>query len=243
MSLPKLVTDLFRIIAVEESDIERLRQVFSHMREFTMNQRALFDIFDTSKDGKITDAEMHKFMVDNLIAGVTIDDCRDIIAEFDSNQDGTLNYDEFLNIFLPAADYNLRNIEYYPDPRASPFLVGGMPTSVPSMAARILDRERTFMNRRRDARMALAAVPDADINRIFKDIARGYSDIQMQDLIWFLESNGFGPKTEDLEAILRRCDHDADRMISLEEFAEAAGKSYQGLLAERDASLEAYRLE
>ena len=52
--LPKLVTNLFKVIAVEESDIERLRQVFSHMREFTQNQRALFEIFDTTKDGKVT---------------------------------------------------------------------------------------------------------------------------------------------------------------------------------------------
>lgn len=52
--LAKLVTDLFKVIAIEESDLERLRQVFSHMREFTQNQRALFEIFDTTKDGKIT---------------------------------------------------------------------------------------------------------------------------------------------------------------------------------------------
>lgn len=91
-----------------------------------------------------------------MVAGVTIDDASEIIAEFDSTQDGTLNYDEFLNIFLPAADYNLRNVQYYPDPRSSPFNIGGMPTSVPAMAARILEREKTFGNRRRDARIALA---------------------------------------------------------------------------------------
>ena len=60
--LPKLVTDLFKVVAIEESDIERLRQVFSHMREFTQNQRALFEIFDTTKDGKVTAEEMLKFM-------------------------------------------------------------------------------------------------------------------------------------------------------------------------------------
>lgn len=80
-------------------------------------------------------------MVDNLVPDVTVNDCHAIIAEFDSNQDGTLTYDEFLNIFLPAADYNLRNIQYHPDPRSSPFNVGGMPTSVPAMAARILHQE------------------------------------------------------------------------------------------------------
>jgi hypothetical protein len=82
--LPKLVTDLFRVVALEESDIERLRQVFSHMREFTMNQRALFEIFDTTKDGKVTSEEILKFLQDNLVNGVNLDDCREIIAEFDS---------------------------------------------------------------------------------------------------------------------------------------------------------------
>lgn len=177
--LPKLVTDLFKVVALEESDIERLRQVFSHMREFTMNQRALFEIFDTTKDGKVTSEEMLKFLNDNLVNNVNLDDCREIIAEFDSTQDGTLNYDEFLNMFLPAANYNLRNVEYYPDPRSSPFNVGGMPTSVPAMAARILEREKQFMSRRRDARMAMAKVEAGDINKIFREISRGHHDIQI----------------------------------------------------------------
>lgn len=42
----------------------------------------------------------------------------------------------------------------------------------------------------------------------------------MQDLIMYLEQNGFHPRTEDLEAILRRCDHDADRALSFDEFCE-----------------------
>lgn len=241
--LAKLVTDLFKVVALEESDIERLRQVFSHMREFTMNQRALFEIFDTSKDSKVTAEEMLKFLKDNLVNDVTVDDCREIIAEFDSTQDGTLNYDEFLNIFLPAADYNLRNVEYYPDPRNSPFNAGGLPTSVPAMAARILDREKTFMSRRREARMALAKVPPSDVNKIFRDISRGHNDIQIQDLIWFFDMNGFQAKTEDLEAILRRCDHDADRSLSLEEFAEALNIDYNDLVAEREQALAAYKAE
>jgi len=62
MSLNRLITDLYRTIAIEEGDIERLRQVFSHMREFTSNQRALFDIFDTTRDGKITASEIVRFL-------------------------------------------------------------------------------------------------------------------------------------------------------------------------------------
>ena len=47
------------------------------------------------------------------------------------------------------------------------------------MAARLLDRERTFANRRRDARIALSQVSAADVNKIFRDISRGHNDIQM----------------------------------------------------------------
>lgn len=65
----------------------------------------------------------------------------------------------------------------------------------------------------------------------------------MQDLIWFLDTNGFQPKTEDLEAILRRCDHDADRSLSLEEFAEALNVEYDDLIADRDAQLEKFKAE
>lgn len=42
----------------------------------------------------------------------------------------------------------------------------------------------------------------------------------MPVLIDLLESNGFYPRAEDLEAILRRCDHDADRGLSFDEFQE-----------------------
>ena len=45
----------------------------------------------------------------------------------------------------------------------------------------------------------------------------------MADLIYFLEKNGFYPRREDAEAILRRLDHDANKMLSWEEFCEVIG--------------------
>jgi len=44
----------------------------------------------------------------------------------------------------------------------------------------------------------------------------------MPDLISYLEKNGFYPRREDIEAILRRLDHDANRMLSYDEFCELA---------------------
>ena len=56
--------------------------------------------------------------------------------------------------------------------------------------------------------------------RAFDTIAKGYHAVSMPDLIFYLERNSFFPRREDVEAILRRCDHDANRMISYAEFCE-----------------------
>lgn len=47
----------------------------------------------------------------------------------------------------------------------------------------------------------------------------------MPDLIYFLEKNGFYPRREDIEAVLRRLDHDANKMLSFDEFKELTGNN------------------
>ena len=65
------VVNLFKVIAYEENDIEGLRQVFAHMRDFTMNQRALFDLIDQSKSGNLSAADLLEFLTDNLVKDMT----------------------------------------------------------------------------------------------------------------------------------------------------------------------------
>ena len=154
-----------------------------------------------------------------------------------------MNFDEFLNIFLPASDYNLRNLEFYPDPRGFTNPDGSLPSSVPSMAARILERESAFHNRRAEAFNALAAETEENISAVFNQISAGRPEITMTDLIWFCERYGFMPNTEDLEAILRRCDHDADRCLNFEEFVELIGHDLKKVQADRDARLEKLKKE
>jgi len=47
-------------------------------------------------------------MFDNFIKHVSDKIVCEIITEFDSDQNGCLTYDEFLNIFMPAANENAR---------------------------------------------------------------------------------------------------------------------------------------
>ena len=73
---------------------------------------------------------------------------------------------------------------------------------------------------RNDSKRQLADCPDFMKARAFDTIARGYHCINMPDLISYLERNSFFPRREDVEAILRRCDHDANRQVSYAEFCE-----------------------
>ena len=186
------------------------------------NPRALFERINSNRSGKITANELLRFLKENYIKDTSVEQCQEIIGEYDSTQDGLLQYDEFLNIFLPAANLSLRDYclygarvpSYYTDPKRP------LPISVTTMAVRILEREKTMIDKRSECRRDLFKHIDHQKLKTFNDITRGQTLVLMSDLIFFLEENGFCPKTEDIEAILRRCDHDADQALSFEEFCE-----------------------
>lgn len=88
------------------------------------------------------------------------------------------------------------------------------------MVVRILEKEVGLSEKRNDARTDLLKNIDHEKMKTFHSISRGETFISMSNLIIYLEDNGFHPRTEDLEAILRRCDHDADRALSWDEWCE-----------------------
>ena len=150
----RFITDLFRTIAIEESDIERMRQELAQTRDY--DPRNLFERMDVSKDGNITADELQKFLSENYVKDTTIEECHDIIAEFDSNMDGTMAYDEFLNCFLPAANISLRDYCIYNKRVASYYnQQPALSVSVSSMAVRILEREKNMCRKRSEVRMEL----------------------------------------------------------------------------------------
>ena len=55
----------------------------------------------------------------------------------------------------------------------------------------------------------------------FNVLSNNNDKIRVQDIVNFMRDEAhMNPKKEELEAILRRCDHEADQMISYEEFCE-----------------------
>lgn len=149
-------------------------------------------------------------------------DADEIVREYDGTGNNMLDFDEFCQLALPATNPNLRHIAS--TRRFSPYFraTSPVPYEVLSLFTRLMDKEMQLQRNRAETKRQLASCPDFVKVRVFDTIARGYHAIGMSDLITFLERNSFFPRREDVEAILRRCDHDANRQISYAEFCELA---------------------
>lgn len=88
------------------------------------------------------------------------------------------------------------------------------------------------MKRREEIKKELLKREDFLKSRIFQELSEHQDHIKLDTLIRFLESHGFYPKREDLEAILRRCNHDGNLMLNYEEFCEATSVNEYNLSAE-----------
>jgi len=108
---------LFLTIAEHESNIEEVRQDLCAAQDFV--PRKLFDYIDEERDDKITVDELQQFIFDNADSkekNTKMElECleqvsQEIITEFDTDMDGALNYQEFLNVFLPSTNENLRKL-------------------------------------------------------------------------------------------------------------------------------------
>jgi len=63
------------------------------------------------------------------------------------------------------------------------------------------------------------------MSETFKKVSARKKVIYMEDIRILLDQNGVACKQHHIDAILRRCDHDADMKIDLDEFLESAGRS------------------
>ena len=101
---------LFLTIAEHESNIEEVRADLAALTDFSPVQ--LFKHINEERDDRLKVDEMVQFMFDNGVTGTDTNEVivREMIQEFDIDLDGTLNYDEFLNLVLPATDEKLRNL-------------------------------------------------------------------------------------------------------------------------------------
>lgn len=139
-----------------------------------------------------------------------LSEAQDIIREYNANGDGALSFSDFSQMVLPATNNSLRSVAE--NRRYSHHFRASEPLSYSSvnLLVRLVEKELGLQRRRNDNKLRLLNSPDFIKVRTFNEIARHHSQICISDLTRYLESNGYWPRFEDVEAILRRIDHDAN---------------------------------
>ena len=146
-----------------------------------------------------------------------------VVREFDGNLDNRLNFTEFAQFALPATSYSLRDISLKrPNAALLSYSYKYQPLHYTTLRqlGELFEQEMRFQRTRSDLRRELIRHDDFVKSRYFDLLSLGKSYISVDDLIYFLNRQGQRTLTEDLEAILRRCDHTGDQTLNYTEFSE-----------------------
>jgi|LauGreDrversion4_2_1035121.scaffolds.fasta_scaffold850487_1 Ca2+-binding EF-hand superfamily protein len=195
-----------------------------------------FKALDSDRDGFVSYYDIYQYMREVLAVHVSLSEAEALIKEYDGDLDRRLGYREFLNFVLPATSAHLRDIAIKRTDNSifsASYKYAPVPYSVKRQLGELIDKELRFGRSRtelvRDVNRDLGFI----CSRSFDTISRGRSFITVDDLIYFLDVNGYRPITADLEAILRRCDHTGDQMLSYTEFTELTSLGGASTLPER----------
>ena len=90
-----------------ERDLENARARLCMIRDFAPN--SAFQRLDRDYSGAITSREICNFLRDNNVYHVSESEAYTLVQFFDSNGDGRLSFQEFLQMVLPCEDNFLRN--------------------------------------------------------------------------------------------------------------------------------------
>jgi len=167
----------------------------------------------------LTADEIVAFMKNNFVR-LSEEEAHLIVKEYDANLDENLDFEEFTRLALPSTNPALKEISVNrsnsPYRREEP-----ISQKLLSQMAELIDTELRFQKKRNEIKRQLLQRPDFTKQNYFNFLAKGNEKIRIENIVEFLrEQSLMNPKKEELEAFLRRCDHEADQMISFDEFCE-----------------------
>lgn len=212
------LSDVLLAIGDGERQIEVIRQVLNEQADF--ETYAAFQRIDRNKRKKITSYDISKFLADNNILQ-SEDACSAFIKRYDIDQDGSLNYTEFLNSVLVLTNKDLRKaVTSRPN-----YFVGPKETLKPEVEyslAKLLDKEITYYLGLDYLKIILHNRYDYNVMDAFAAIDRhSRGCVEFNNLQNFFFGQSLNPKDEELYAILRRIDKKTTGKIFYDEFAEA----------------------
>ncbi len=178
-----------------------------------------FSLLDVRRIGRVDAHDLVQFLREHYVAA-DLEDARAIVREYDADLDLALSYHEFSQLVLPAANSGLRAIAEQRRYGCHYCAGAPLPYDCVNLLVRLCEKEIALQRHRNESKRQLLACPDFVKVRTFNELSRGFHSVCVPDLLRFCETHGFFPRREDVEAILRRVDHDANQLISYDEFCE-----------------------
>lgn len=213
----------FVAIADHELAIEQQRQYLARLEEF--EPYATFNRLDRNNNGYLSAYEIFSFLKDNQFEA-SMEDCEYLVRFFDSDEDGVLNYTDYMQCVITCDDTYLRAAVTQRDPygvNPDEYLSPILERELSILFQKELAYHREIQLLKRD----LNDSPDFSAERAFSEIDdENLGFVDHTSIENFLSRNGFAPTEEELTAIIRRIDVTADANASFPEFAEALQPVY-----------------
>jgi Ca2+-binding EF-hand superfamily protein len=224
------LAEIFIRMAQCERQVEETRYYLSSNLDF--DPYSSFKALDRLSIGSLSTTEIQNFL-EKHHSYCTSNEAYLVVKQYDSNLDGRLSIEEFFQLTLPSTKPGLRNLAVS--------RYGVFSPEVEYLLAKLLHTELQYHRNLETAKKEIALRPDFSLAEAFRCVdIRNNTYIDRLTLINFLRRHA--PVTEDdVDAIFRRIDNDADEFISYLEFLDSVMPTQSNYKSSRFYSPEANR--
>jgi len=201
-----------------ERDLEASRQRLCSIRDFALH--SAFERLDRDASNWVGSKELVNFLRDNAVVHVSDGEAYDLVKFFDSDGNGKLSFQEFIQMLLPCEDNVLRNITIdRPSIRVGRFeqLPRDIELAMTAVIVKEVELARRLHSLKRDLELGL----DYSTMAAFRSVDKFNSgSITTVNLGAFMREHGHFASETELLAIVRRLDTDGDASINYSEWTE-----------------------
>lgn len=201
-----------------ERDLEAARQRLCAIRDFALH--SAFERIDRDASNWVGTKELVNFLRDNAVLHVSDGEAYDLVKFFDSDGNGKLSFQEFIQMLLPCEDNVLRNITIdRPSIRVGRF--EQLPRDIELGMTAVITKEVELARRLSVLKRDLEVSLDYSTMAAFRSVDKFNSGvITTVNLGAFMRDHGHFASETELLAIVRRLDTDGDASINYSEWTE-----------------------
>ena len=185
-----------------------------------MEPYAAFTRIDRGLDGFVSSMDLLNYLRDNNVYDITEADCYYLIKFFDSDEDGKLNFPDFMQMILPCDNTYLRSVATQrPNQIIHP--TDYLTLDVEADLTKLILSEIQLHKKSESMKQELESLPDYSTEGVYTAIDDwGYGFVDQRNLGGFLKKNKLAFIEDECIAIIRRLDLDADSKLTKEEYQE-----------------------